>query len=321
MKEISKVKAYLNESLESIISEFNILKKIHHSFIANLYYSFQDKEYIYLILDYLPGGNLRQYISNKTIFKENQVQFIISNILLSIEYIHNNNIIHRDLKPENLLFDSEGYIHITDFGISIEMEDGKIIQDISGTPGYISPEIIMNKPQNKVSDFFSIGIITYELIFGVRPFVGNNKNEIAENMMKKNINLSEKNLPENFSEDAADFINGLLQKKSTHRLGARGINEIKNHSWLEDVDWTMIEYKNVEKDKMPFIPKCKDEMDINIVEGKDEEKIRKYNVILERINRENVFGNFYFNYNELKKNKNNRDSNDIEELHDDEDEI
>ena len=83
----------------------------------------------------------------------------------------------------------------------------------------------------------------------------------------------------------------------------------------------MIEYKNVEKDKMPFIPKCKDEMNINIVEGKDEEKIGKYNVILERINRENVFGNFYFNYNELKKNKNNRDSNDIEELHDDEDEI
>ena len=321
MKEISKVKAYINESLDSIISENNILKKIRHPFIANLYYSFQDKESIYLILDYLPGGNLRQYISNKTNFNENQVQFIISNLLLSIEYIHNCNIIHRDLKPENLLFDSEGYIHISDFGISKEMKEGKIINDISGTPGYISPEVITNKPQTEVSDFFSIGIITYELIFGVRPFVGNNKNEIAQNMMKININLDEKNLPDNYSGDAADFINGLLQKKSSHRLGARGIDEIKNHSWLEDVDWTMIEYQNIDKDKMPFIPKFKDDMNMNkvVVDDVENKKIEKYNVILEKLNRENYFNNFYFNYHELKKRKENRDNKYDEEPFDEDD--
>ena len=213
MKEISKVKAYLNESLESIISECKILTKIHHSFIANLYYAFQDRENIFFVLDYLPGGNLRYYISNKTQFNEEQIRFIISNIILSVEYIHNCNIIHRDLKPENLLFDSEGYIHVTDFGISKELNNENIINDLSGAPGYISPEVIMNKPQNETSDFYAIGIITYELIFGVRPFIGKDKNEIAENMMKKVIKLDENDLPKDFSEDAADFINGLLQKK------------------------------------------------------------------------------------------------------------
>ena len=304
MKEISKVKAFLKESLDSIISENNILKKIRHPFIANLYYSFQDRENIFLIIDYLPGGNLRHYIANKNIFIEIQVKFIIANIILSIEYIHNCNIIHRDFKPENLLFDSEGYIHITDFGISKELKDGQIINDISGTPGYISPEVITNKPQNEASDFFSLGIITYELIFGVRPFIGNNKNEIADNMMKKVINLNENDIPENFSGDAGDFINGLLQKKNNYRLGSRGIDEIKNHEWLEDIDWTVIEYQNIDINKMPFIPILKDE-NKNIIDDNDNNKIDKYNLILEKINREGYFNNFYFDYHEFKRrNKN-----------------
>lgn len=304
MKEISKVKAYLNESLETIISEYNILKNIHNSFIANLYYAFQDRDNIFFLLDYLPGGNLRYYITNKTKFNEEQVRFIISNIILSVEYIHKCNIIHRDLKPENLLFDSKGYIHVTDFGISKLLEDGNIINDLSGTPGYISPEVIMNKPQNKTSDFFSIGIITYELIFGERPFVGRDKNEIAENMMKKIIKLDENDLPKDFSGDAADFINGLLQKKSNYRLGSRGIDEIKNHLWMLDLDWTAIEYQNLDIKTIPFKPTFKEKENQEIIEEYDDNtKINKYNIILEKINREHYFNNFYFNYNEIRKRK------------------
>ena len=301
MKEISKVKAYLDNSLDSIVSENNILKKIRHPLLANLYYSFQDKENLYLILDYLPGGSLRYYISNKFKFNENQIKFIISNIIISIEYIHNCNIIHRDLKPENLLFDNEGYLHITDFGISKEMNRDKIITDKSGTPGYISPEVIINKPQNESSDFFSIGIITYELIFGTRPFVGNNKQEIANNILNTKINLEEKDLPNNFSEYAADFINGLLKIKNNQRLGSRGIDEIKNHSWFDDIDWPGIEYQNLEEKKIPFIPDLRE--DKNILDNNDNKKIDKYNIILEKINREGIFNNFYFNYNDIKKRK------------------
>ena len=254
MKEISKVSAYLDNSIDSIISEYTILRKIRYPLITNLYYSFQDKEKIYLILDFLSGGNLRYYISNNTSFKESQIKFIISNVILSIEYIHNHGIIHRDLKPENLLFDSEGYVHISDFGISREMKNGENIIDKTGTPGYISPEVIINKPQNEASDFFSIGIITYELIFGKRPFVGNNKKEIADNMINSKINLNANNLPRNFSLDIADFVNGLLKRKNNQRLGYRGIDEIKNHSWLDDVDWIGIECKKLDINQIPLIP-------------------------------------------------------------------
>ena len=165
MKEISKVKTYIEGNIESLISEFNIIKRLHYSLISNLYYSFQDKEFIYLIIDYLPKGTLRSHLSISnppiSVFTETQIKFLISNIILSLEYIHNCKIIHRDLKPENLLFDNEGYLHLTDFGISKVYNSEKTqILDISGTPGYISPEMIKGEPQNFVSDFFELGIIT-----------------------------------------------------------------------------------------------------------------------------------------------------------------
>ena len=302
MKEISKVSAYLDNSIDSIISEFKILKKLRHPLITNLYYSFQDKDNIYLILDYLAGGNLRYYISNKTPFNEKQIKFIISNVLISIEYIHDHNIIHRDLKPENLLFDSEGYVHISDFGISKEMKKGVIITDTTGTPGYISPEVIINKPQNEASDYFSIGVITYELVFGKRPFEGNNKKEIADNMLNNKIYLNENNIPRNFSLDIADFINRLLRRKNNQRLGYRGIDEIKNHIWLDDVDWANIECKNIDINQIPLIPSSV-EKNYYIKDNNDNKKIDKYNMILEKINRQNYFCNFYYNYKEEKKNK------------------
>jgi len=303
MKEIPKVRAFINNSLDSIISENNILKKLKYSLIVNLYYAFHDKENLYLILDYMPGGDLRYYISNHTRFKENQIKFFISCIILSINYIHKNSIIHRDLKPENLLFDSEGYIHLTDFGISKEIKEGIIINDVSGTPGYISPEVIIGKPQNEVSDFFSIGIITYELIFGKRPFEGKNKKEIADNILNTRINLKENNIPENFSIEVADFINRLLKRKNNQRLGSRGIEEIKNHEWLEDVDWQCIEEKNIDLTNLPFIPVLKDH-DKNILENlNDNKKIKKYNNILEKLNRESYFINFYYKFDDLDRKK------------------
>lgn len=304
MKEISKVKAYLNHSLESIISENAILKKLRHSLISNLYFSFHDKENLYLVLDYLPGGNLRYYISEHTHFNDSQVKFFISCIILSIEYIHKNNIIHRDLKPENLLFDSEGYIHVTDFGISRLKKEGLEITDVSGTPGYISPEVIIGKPQNETSDYFSIGIITYELIFGKRPFEGNNKKEIADSILNTRINLNEHSIPKDFSPEVADFINRLLKRKNHQRLGARGIDEIKNHDWLEDVDWQGIEEKQMDISQMPFIPVLRDQ-DKNIIDFSEKKKIDKYNSILEKLNREGHFNNFYFRFEDINRKKRN----------------
>ena len=318
MKEISKVKTYLDENVESLKSEFNILKKLHYPLISNLYFSFQDKENVFLILDYLPGGSLRSHspriYPQVAIFSEIQIKFLISNIILSLEYIHNQRIIHRDLKPENLLFDDEGYLHLTDFGISkIYKSDDSPILDISGTPGYISPEMIKGEPQNFVSDFFGLGIVTYELIFGKRPFEGDNKDEIANSILNKKIYLDKNNIVKNISLDAADFINRLLRKNNKQRLGSRGIEEIKNHKWLEDMDWFSIEYKNIDTKEIGIINvlkknERKDKLgdDINF-----RDRIEKYSIILNKINKDNIFKEFYFNYNDNKNYEDNNIKNDF----------
>ena len=322
MKEISKVKTYLDGNVESLISEFKIVKKLHYTLISNLYFSYQDKEYIYLILDYLSGGTLRIYCPESNckiqIFSEIQIKFLISNIVLSLEYIHKHGIIHRDLKPENLLFDEEGYLHLSDFGISKKYNPEKSqILDISGTPGYISPELIKGEPQNFCSDFFALGIITYELIFGKRPFRGKNKDEIAENILNKNINLNANNMKEKFSIDAADFVNRLLRKKNKQRLGSRGIEEIKNHKWFEYIDWNSIEYKNIDTEEIGIVNILKENenKNKNIEDINFKNEIEKYNSILNKINKEKIFKNFFFNYNDNKNenNKNNIAFNDFEE--------
>jgi serum/glucocorticoid-regulated kinase 2 len=310
MKEISKVKTYLDGNIESLISEFNILKRLSHPFISNLYFSFQDKEYIFLILDYLSGGTLRSYYH--IIFTENQTKFLISNIILSLEYIHKSSIIHRDLKPENLLFDDQGYLHLIDFGISKIYNSNEKILDISGTPGYISPEIILGYPQNFVSDFFGLGIITYELIFGKRPFNGKNKDDIADNILNKKINLDKNNMKKNYSIDAADFINRLLRKKNNQRLGSKGIDEIKNHKWFEDVDWISLEYKNIDTNELGILQIIKKERNENIEDINIKNKIEKYNTILNKINKENYFIDFYFNYNDKKNEKENENISNLD---------
>ena len=195
MKEMSKVKAFIKKSLGSILLEKQILSNLHYSLIANLNFSFQDKEYLYLVLDYLPGGDLRYYMSQRIIFNESQIKFIISNLILSLKYIHSNNILHRDIKPENLIFDDKGYLHLTDFGISRIIRNGKPILENSGTPGYISPEILLHKPQYFSSDYFSMGVICYELLMGKKPFRGKNKKSIAEKILYKNIKLTKKICP------------------------------------------------------------------------------------------------------------------------------
>ena len=301
MKEISKVKAYIKKSITSILLEKYILSKLHHPLIANLNYAFQDKEYLYLILDYLPGGDLRYYMKdNRYIFTESQIKFFVSNIILSLKYIHNNNIIHRDIKPANLVFDDKGYLHITDFNISQKIRKDKSILDKSGTPGYISPELLLKKPQNFSSDFFSVGVICYELIMGERPFRGNNMNEIAEKILFKKIKLTQENMPENYSLLMGDFINKLLKRNDKKRLGYKSIDEIINHPWLEGINWRMIEEKSIDSELIPFQPPVGDNFDNDnhFANKNNYLNVKKYDKYLKKINNSRYLKDFYFNCND-----------------------
>ena len=118
IKVMSKAKIIIKRCQENIKRERNILSKLNNPFIVNMYLSFQDSLYLYLVIDYLSGGDLRYHLTHTKNFNENETKFFILNIILSLEYIHNQKIIHRDIKPENLIFESTGYLRLTDFGIS-----------------------------------------------------------------------------------------------------------------------------------------------------------------------------------------------------------
>ena len=182
MKEMSKTKIIDKKSEKSIKSERELLSKIHHKFIINMQFAFQDNENLYLVSDLLTGGDLRYHICKYRKFSEEQTRFFLACILLGLEYCHSNNVIHRDIKPENLVLDDKGYVHITDFGIA-KIQQPNNYKETSGTPGYMSPEVICGKNHTIAVDYFALGVIGYEFMMGVRPYLGKSRKEIKEKMV------------------------------------------------------------------------------------------------------------------------------------------
>ena len=288
---MSKAKIIDKKSIDSILGEKEILSSIHHSFIVNLIYSFQDHDNLYIVMDLLPGGNLRYHLSIKRHFNEEQTKFLISSILIGLEYIHSQNILFRDLKPENLVFDSKGYLLITDFGIAKRYTINNK-KDTSGTVGYLAPEVLCNVNHGFSIDYYSVGIITYELIFGHRPYLGKSKHEIKQLILTQQAHVDYDELPNGFQEDVCDFINKLIQRKPKNRLGKNGIKEVIGHSWFNDYDWDAMKKK---KKIAPYLPKNGDNFDRKYCMGNDKigtDTIERYASIMNDSEYNVVFKDF-----------------------------
>ena len=296
MKQMSKCKLIDQNCYEDIIYEQKLTSKINHPFIASLDFSFQDKDYLYMIHDLMSGGDLRYWYIQKKTFNEKECKFLVACIILGLEYLHTNKIIHRDLKPENILFDKNGYIHITDFGISKELnnEPEEYIIHASGSPGYMAPETIFKEKHSYVSDFFSLGVVCYEILMKKRPYIGKNRQEIKDKMSKEQIQIKKNEIPKGYSNEFADFINKLLIKNPEQRLGFKGISELKFHPWLRYYDWKSTYLK---KEKAPFIPPkkviCSEE---NVNEKIKESNEKKFNKIKQSELYQKAFVDYqYFN--------------------------
>ena len=254
---MSKAKIIDKKSVDSILGEKNLLSQLHHSFIVNMVYSFQDHDFLYLVMDLLPGGNLRYHLCLKRRFNERQNKFLIGCILVGLEYIHSQCILHRDIKPENLVFDSNGYLRITDFGIAKKyIVNNK--KDTSGTVGYLAPEILCNQNHTYSIDYYAVGIIAYELAYGRRPYIGKSKHEVKQLILTTQAHIDYDELPSGYQDEAADFINNLIQRKPKYRLGQNGISEVINHPWLRGFGWDGLKQKNL---KAYYIPKEGDNFD------------------------------------------------------------
>ena len=254
---MSKAKIIDKKSVDSILGEKNLLSELHHPFIVNMVYSFQDHDYLYLVMDLLPGGNLRYHLSIKNHFNEKQIKFLIGCIMIGLKYIHGQNILHRDIKPENLVFDSNGYLRITDFGIAKHYVINNK-KDTSGTIGYLAPEVLCNVNHNFSIDYYAVGIITYELMYGHRPYLGKTKHEVKQLILTRQAEIDYDDLPNGFSNETADFINKLIQRKPKNRLGKDNINEVIGHPWFNEFDWDNTSKKKL---KAPYVPKLGDNFD------------------------------------------------------------
>ena len=252
---MTKAKIILQNEKNNILQERFILSKIYSSFIVNMFCSFQNNDNLFLVMELLTGGDLRYHLLNYSfLFTETQLKFFFANIILGLEYLHKKGIVHRDLKPENIILSSQGMPKISDFGISC-FKKNLDSDDDSGTPPYMAPETLKNLKQDFSVDYYSLGIIGYEIIKGKVPYDCNDKKKIINMMKGDDIDLTRdkslKKLKKKYSEFCLDFINKLLKKNPEERLGHfGGIDEIKEHNFFINIKWDLIRKK---KYKSPLI--------------------------------------------------------------------
>ncbi|OMJ78590.1 hypothetical protein SteCoe_21570 [Stentor coeruleus] len=248
MKEMRKDLIVSKRSVNSIMNERRLLGILKHPFLVNLHYAFQNLENLYLVIDLMVGGDFRYYLVKHRNINEDHLKFLCACIISGLEYLHTNNIIHRDIKPENLVFDKNGYIHITDFGIA-RMATAENSTTTSGTPGYMAPEVLCNQDHGIPADYFALGVIMYECITHFRPYIGKTRKEIRDSVLAKQVQLHLRDNSE-LSNEVVDFVNRLIQRKPENRLGFHGADELKTHKFFKDFDWEELYNKQM---KSPFV--------------------------------------------------------------------
>jgi serine/threonine protein kinase len=262
MKTLKKSEVVRLKQVEHINSEKQILSTIRHPFIVTLYRSFQDEKYLYMLEEYVIGGEMFSHLRRAGRFSNEVTRFYAAEIVLALEYLHSLNIVYRDLKPENLLIDHQGHIKITDFGFAKRVEDRT--WTLCGTPEYLAPEIIQSKGHGKAVDWWALGILIFEMLAGYPPFFDDNPFGIYEKILGGRITF-----PSHFDPNAKDLIRKLLAADRTRRLGnlKGGAADVKNHKWFKGVDWEALYHKRV---PAPIIPEVEHEGDTSHFEKYDE---------------------------------------------------
>ena len=230
--------------------ERDILAQITHPFIVKLHYAYQTEGKVYLVLDFLRGGDLFTRLSKEVMFTERDVQFYLAELSLALDHLHSLGIVYRDLKPENILLDSDGHIALTDFGLSkesIPTQDSKTFS-FCGTVEYMSPEVVSRKGHSHVADWWSFGVLAFEMITGHLPFHGANRKETMNMILKAKLAM-----PTYPSLEAQSLLRMLFKRNPANRLGAGpdGYRNIQHHPFFASINWDKLYRREIEP---PFIP-------------------------------------------------------------------
>ncbi|KAJ9163686.1 hypothetical protein P3X46_023326 [Hevea brasiliensis] len=238
MKVMRKDTIIKKNHVDYMKAERDILTKVVHPFIVQLRYSFQTKAKLYLILDFINGGHLFFHLYRQGIFSEDQARVYTAEIASAVSHLHKCGIVHRDLKPENILMDCDGHVMLTDFGLAKEIDESSRSNSLCGTTEYMAPEILLSKGHNKDADWWSVGILLYEMLTGQPPFTHKDRKKLQERIIKEKVKL-----PPYLSTEAHSLLKGLLQKEPSRRLGSGpgGGDEVKSHKWFGSINWKKLE--------------------------------------------------------------------------------
>lgn len=233
MKILKKKAIVKRDQVDHTKSEREILQAMQHPFLMKLRFAFQTKQKLYFVLDFLRGGELFFHLKSHKFFSIDIAKMYVAEIGLALGHLHSLGYIYRDLKPENILLDDDGHVCLTDFGLSTKLQDDGKATTFCGTPEYLAPEIITAVGHDRMVDWWSLGILLYELTVGIPPFYSQNVHE-----MYQSIQFAPIKFPQRLPEDCKDIILQLLTRDPQFRMGAkRDVEEIKEHKFYNDVNW------------------------------------------------------------------------------------
>ena len=263
MKNMRKDQLISEGLADNILIERSILMEGQCPFILTLSFFIQTPQRIYYICPFIKGGDLFHKLKTDGFLKEDLVKFYGAQIAVALQHLHDIGIAYRDLKPENILIDEDGYIKLCDFGSSVRIKGTEKETNFAGSPEYASPEMITFEGHTFMTDWWSFGILLYELLYGNTPFFNVDKNRMFDLInagslsFPKSICLEGEDKPRTYkvSDDAKNIISKLLEKDPGTRLGRKGLDEIKKHPFFSGINFEDLKKKKVKAHFKPTIDK------------------------------------------------------------------
>ncbi|KAI8628344.1 Pkinase-domain-containing protein [Xylariaceae sp. FL1651] len=251
LKTIRKAHIISRSEVAHTLAERSVLAQINNPFIVPLKFTFQSPEKLYFVLAFVNGGELFHHLQKEQRFDVNRARFYTAELLCALECLHGFNVIYRDLKPENILLDYQGHIALCDFGLcKLDMKDEDRTNTFCGTPEYLAPELLMGQGYNKTVDWWTLGVLLYEMLTGLPPFYDENTNEMYRKILSEPLHFPGADV---VPPAAKDLLSKLLNRKPEERLGAAGSAEIKAHPFFHAIDWRKLLQRKYEPTFKPSV--------------------------------------------------------------------